>query len=156
MLQIDQKKQNIFTKIFSTIKNKLKIIAINDIVINEGLIYCGYELFIASRMHHLYLNNKHKLPTDIINSFAFKYFSSEEQKFLLGCNEYNNIILFLKNNSNYNFERIYSGTEVLIVISYANKVLKFKIGNLDYFINVFKKYRTQLEAEQIINLIFRG
>lgn len=134
-----------------------KLITITDVALDKNYIKCSYNFIFATRMHHLSNKDRYFLPKDIGDSFAMKYFSQEEQNFILACDSHNDAIEFSKNTPNTNISSFYTGNEIIIVIPKHNNshnMLKFQITDLSKFIGLCRRYNSPTEAEKIISTIF--
>lgn len=162
---IDYKKQlklflnsyNSISKIKFYFKIKIRILTITDIKILNKLIYFSYNFKIATRVHHLPTLNKYELPITIINSFVFKHFSKLEQDFIYSCKEINSLCRVSKYNKDYEFIKLSTGKQLMIII-YDNKknksIMQLKINDLSKFTGLFRKYKNPMAVESIINNIF--
>lgn len=143
---------------FKNIIGKLKFLTITDIKVIDNLIYCSYNLTFALRIHHLpIVDCKYKLPQSIIDSFAFKHFSSPEKELISACAAYNNALEFRNKNPKFNTLKLSTGREIAVMVYNPNdptNFLEFKISDLSKFTGLCRRYRTPMEVERIIKAIF--
>lgn len=140
------------------VKRKFQCITLTNITLKNDLIYCSYNFSFATRMHHLPILDHYQLPKDIINSFSFKYFSEQEQEFLLACKACNDVLSYSKEHPKHEVIKLSMGKEIIIYVydqKNKNNMMEFKITDLSKFTGLCRRYKTPTEVEKIIMMIFR-
>lgn len=162
MSSLIEKKHSIQEKTWDKWVNFLKVkfqfITITDLVLQEKLIYCSYNLSFSTRMHHLPVIDQYKLPDLIISSFAFKYFPDYEKEFLLACKACNDTMKYSKMNPKNEMIKFSTGKEIMILIynpKDRTKKMEFKIDDLSKFTGLCRRYKNPEEVEKMISEIFR-